>query len=154
MKTLFLDHDGVICLSSEWGSRYKRKEKFDRFNKKAINTLNEIIQETNCEIVVSSDWRFHCTLEEMRQLYLDRGIIKPPIGYTKQFNSLDPYNLEQNRAAEILDWVTENKPLTFCAVDDLDMSRWLNEQFVFTPKENEGIKQLGIKEKIIKILIA
>ena len=23
---IFLDHDGVICLSTEWGSRFKNKE--------------------------------------------------------------------------------------------------------------------------------
>jgi len=28
MKVIFLDHDGVICLSSEWGGRYKKQEKW------------------------------------------------------------------------------------------------------------------------------
>ena len=71
MKVLFLDHDSVICLSSEWGSRHKKQKKwggrkismtllempvqyrFDDFNKKAIKILNEILKETNCEIVIS-----------------------------------------------------------------------------------------------------
>ena len=61
MKVIFLDHDGVICLSSEWGSRFKKQNKyrrklsqsieslpvdarFDNFNKKTIKTLNEILQ--------------------------------------------------------------------------------------------------------------
>ena len=47
-KVLFLDHDGVICLATEWGSRFKNKDGFDslfdRFNQKAINVLNEIIE--------------------------------------------------------------------------------------------------------------
>ena len=61
MKVIFLDHDGVICLSTEWGGRYKRQNKwegrklsmtpmeipmeyrFDNFNKKAIKVLNEIL---------------------------------------------------------------------------------------------------------------
>ena len=80
MKTIFLDHDGVICLSTEWGSRYKNKEGldsvFDRFNKKATNVLNEIIEATDCEIVISSDWRFHASLSDMRELYKIRGIKK------------------------------------------------------------------------------
>jgi hypothetical protein len=54
MKVIFLDHDGVICLSTEWGSRFKNKEgldsTFDRFNDKALKVLNEIIDETDCEI--------------------------------------------------------------------------------------------------------
>ena len=59
MKILFLDFDGVICLSTEWGSRYKTKTQFDRFNAKALKVLNEILFLTDCEIVVSYDWRFH-----------------------------------------------------------------------------------------------
>ncbi len=61
MKVIFLDHDGVICLSTEWGGRYKKQKKwgelrlstnptqipmeyrFDNFNKKAIKVLNEIL---------------------------------------------------------------------------------------------------------------
>ena len=85
MRILFLDNDGVICLSNNWGSRSKKwskyrsanpdsgKEKkdapvfvrFDDFDKKAIKVLNEIIEETGCEIVVSSDWRLHANLEEL-----------------------------------------------------------------------------------------
>jgi hypothetical protein len=60
-KVIFLDHDGVICLSTEWGGRYKKQRahftkenprkgaedgpvdvRFDNFNKKAISTLNVI----------------------------------------------------------------------------------------------------------------
>ena len=71
MKVIFLDHDGVICLSTEWGGRFKKQKevgrklsqsvaslpvmsRFDNFNKKAIKVLNEILEETGAEIVVSS----------------------------------------------------------------------------------------------------
>ena len=63
MKALILDHDGVICLGSEFGSRFKKQkrsvaesvadntipilDRFDNFNKKAINVLNEILEKTN-----------------------------------------------------------------------------------------------------------
>jgi len=29
MKVIFLDHDGVICLSNCWGSRFKNKDGLD-----------------------------------------------------------------------------------------------------------------------------
>jgi len=29
MKVIFLDNDGVICLSSNWGSRHKKQKKWD-----------------------------------------------------------------------------------------------------------------------------
>ena len=82
MKVIFLDHDGVICLSSEWGGRFKKQNKwkgrklsmttlempieyrFDNFNQKAIKTLNEILEETGAEIVVSSEWKKYSTRNE------------------------------------------------------------------------------------------
>ena len=101
MKILFLDNDGVICLSNNWGGRTKKWAKyrsanpesssiikeapveyrFDDFDKKAVKILNEIIEETGCEIVVSSDWKRWGTLEQMQEMYVTRGI-KPPIGLT------------------------------------------------------------------------
>lgn len=158
MKIIFLDHDGVICLQDEWGSRFKNKEGldsvFDRFNTKAIGVLNEIISTTDCEIVISSDWRHYCSLSEMRELYKLRGIFKQPIGFTSLVPS-SVQDLEWARAKEIRDWLDVhdiNNKLKWVAVDDLDMSVWLTENFVLTPKSREGIKQSGIKEKIIRIL--
>lgn len=184
-KILFLDHDGVICLSNNWGSRYKKQNKwggrklsmtpseipveyrFDNFDKKAIKVLNSILEETNAEIVVSSDWRFHATLEEMGEYYEQQGIIKKPISFTKNLsNSTSPDKLEEFRANEITNWLSENPEVThWVAVDDLDMRKFFENSvfgmaerdwglinFVWTPINGQGIKQTGIKEKIIKFL--
>ena len=103
MKVIFLDNDGVICLSNNWGGRKKKWAKyrsanpdtspnlkdatvevrFDDFDKKAIKVLNEILEETESEIVVSSDWRCHATLEELGEYFLSQGILKKPVGVTK-----------------------------------------------------------------------
>ena len=84
MKIIFLDIDGVICLSREWGSR-KRKIKrweleggdgqppvnirLDDFNKIAVDVLNDIILTSGADIVISSDWRLYATLSEMKDLF-------------------------------------------------------------------------------------
>lgn len=75
MKVIFLDHDGVICLFDNWGTRLKKQKewggrklsmsmsqipleyRFDNFDTKAVEVLNEILEETGAEIVVSSDWK-------------------------------------------------------------------------------------------------
>lgn len=158
MKILFLDIDGVICLSNNWGSRYKNKEgfnsRFDKFDKKAIAILNDIIEKTDCEIVISSDWRLSCSLSEMREMYRERGILKPPIGFTG-FVPGKMEDLEHARSQEITNWInTHDKfnKMKWCAVDDLDMSPWIGDNFVLTKRSSEGLKQTGIKEKIIKML--
>jgi hypothetical protein len=173
MKVIFLDHDGVICLSTEWGSRFKNKEGldsvFDRFNDKAIKVLNQILDETDAEIVISSDWRYHATLAQMQDLYAIRGIKKLPIGYTRNdltpkfTSSYNDFELEETRSLEILDWIKNHPDIThWVAIDDMDLSQhfgpisgnysWGLENFVQTPRSSEGIKQSGIKEKILKFL--
>jgi len=179
MKIIFLDHDGVICLFDEWESRFTKKgyripggpieDQFDNFNKKAVIVLNEIIRETNAEIVVSSDWRYHCTMEEMGRVYDANGIIKKPIGYTKigDFSpdgfTYDPkWDLEQSRSWEIRKWLSEHPEADkWVSIDDLDMRirkdsfefEWGLSNFVHTPRSREGIKQSGVGEKILSFLL-
>jgi len=196
MKVIFLDNDGVICLSNNWGGRTKKWAKyrsanpelskllsdapvdvrFDDFDKKSIMILNEVLQETGAEIVVSSDWRFHASLEELGEYYTSQGISKKPIGITKKLGQFDEpenfpwtrqFELEQSRSLEILQYLNDHPEITkWVAVDDLNMGipqyheswgdmtmdDWGLSNFVHTPKSSEGIKQTGIKEKIIKML--
>ena len=168
MKVLFLDHDGVICLPSQWGRRFSKKSKkrgdvFDPFCPKAIKVLNEIIIATDCEIVISSDWRIYKDIEYMKNLYIDRGIIKSPIGYTNIFD-IDNEDivditweykdktqmLARVREKEIMDWLEKNKVAQWVAVDDLNMKKLKN--FVHCSNQNEGIKKIGLKNNIISIL--
>jgi hypothetical protein len=197
MKVIFLDNDGVICLSSNWGSRHKKQKewggrklsmtswdmpveyRFDNFDIKAIKILNEILEQTGAEIVVSSDWRLHANLEELGEYYTSKGIIKKPIAVTDMFKDLYPSewnggfrfraDLELERSMEIQHWVDTHSEIThWVAIDDLDMSvKYLSDRFsskngddskpgltnfVHTPRSYEGIKQSGIKQKLIKFL--
>ena len=184
MKVIFLDNDGVICLSNNWGSRFKKQKRayikenvrpihneipvnlrFDNFDRKAVNTLNRILSETGAEIVVSSDWKLHATLEELQQYYEDQGICKSPIAVTPKLKDFDESAaalfewrgwLERARCLEIQEWLKRNEIQRWVAVDDLNMSNeYLQpglEHFVLTPRSNEGIKQPGIANKIITIL--
>ena len=196
MKVIFLDNDGVICLSNNWGGRSKKWAKyrsanpesskvlsdapvdvrFDNFDTKAVKILNEVLELTGVEIVVSSDWRFHASLEELGEYYLSQGISKKPIGVTKRLGECDQptdfpwsktFDLEQSRSLEINQYLKDHPEITnWVAVDDLNMGiphyheswgemtmdDWGLTNFVHTPKSSEGIKQSGVKEKIIKIL--
>jgi hypothetical protein len=198
MKVIFLDHDGVICLSNNWGGRMKKQKKygrklsqkmdelpidvrFDDFDKKAIEVLNSILEETGAEIVVSSDWKRWASAEELGVYYEQQGIIKKPIDCTSFFKKLYlegkvpkknefeyQYfeNLEQERHFEILDYLKTHPEIThWVAVDDLNMGiditytdgqnderYWGLTNFVWTPRESEGIKQSGIKERILEFL--
>ncbi len=192
MKVIFLDHDGVICLSSEFGGRHKKQReamrklsqsvmslpvgaRFDNFNKKAIDVLNEILEETGANVVVSSDWKRWASVEEMGEYYKSQGIKTKPIGFTKSINDCEvpedfsfsrQFDLEQERHFEILQYLKDNPQIThWVAVDDLNMGipqtheswgememDWGLTNFVHTPRVREGIKQSNIKESILKFL--
>jgi len=198
MKVIFLDHDGVICLSHNWGGRSKKQKeygrkmsqeiheipvdvRFDNFDRKAIEVLNSILEETGAEIVVSSDWKRWATVEELGEYYEQQGIIKKPIDATPFFRTLQADSkipgyedfvwdrneqLEQERHFEILDWLKEHPEVThWVAIDDLNMGipvstryygdfdrEWGLTNFVWTPQMTEGIKQSGKKEKILEFL--
>jgi hypothetical protein len=191
MKVIFLDHDGVICLSNNWGGRTKKwakyrsenpdssKEKkdapvsfrFDDFDTKSVKVLNEILEETGSEIVVSSDWKLHATLEELGEYYEQQGIIKKPIALTPNLGQCNWYNdmiwvwsprweLEMTRVIEIKQYLHDHPEVThWVSIDDLNMGKngedwkdWGIDNFVLTPKSKEGIKQSGVKEKVLKFL--
>lgn len=188
MKVIFLDHDGVICLSTEWGGRFKKQKKwggrklsmtndeipldyrFDNFNKKAIGILNEILDITGAEIVVSSDWKRWANVEQMGEYYESQGINKKPIAFTPNLSECNNYDdtfpwirqwdLEQTRALEIKQYLLNHPEVTnWVAIDDLSMGKsepwkdvWGLENFVLTPRASEGIKQSDIKDKVIKFL--
>ena len=187
MKVIFLDHDGVICLSDNWGNRFKKQKKwdkrklsmstlsmpveyrFDNFDEEAVKVLNEILEETGAEIVVSSDWKNWATVEEMGEYYESKGIIKKPIAFTDSilYDDYDDFpwhnkwELEQTRSLEISQYLGQNSVIThWVAIDDLNMSlndvdgkSWGLKNFVLTPEDKEGIKQTGIKEKVLEYLL-
>lgn len=154
VKALFLDHDGVI-------KPYGFESKIRFFDPSCIKILNEIISITDCELVVSSDWRLHYSLKNLSEIYEDEGIYKIPISVTPDFyrsrssvlakqSSLNA--LESIRAVEILRWLDsfgEKFHISkWCAVDDMKLPI---VNFVYCDP-NEGLLQVGVKEKIIKFL--
>jgi hypothetical protein len=186
MKVIFLDNDGVVCLSTEWGGRKKKKLKYlkefpgieilpayikmDNFNDKAVKILNSILEQTGAEIVVSSDWKLYCTLDELKEMFTKYGVSKSPIDTTSNIplkydkNYYTAEELAEYRIMEIKQWLKDHPEVTqWVAVDDLPLDEKFGPvsgnsnggltNFVLTPKSSEGIKQSGIKEKILNFLM-
>ena len=172
MKKIFLDIDGVIATSKEhWmnAAKFQKKNQWAKdlnvlypFNKKCVEILNEIIESTKAEIVLTSDWKKFWTLEQMSVIFKENGIIKPPIDQTKigfYYSSNDV----KIRVAEIETYlnlhgmITSNHtPIgTWIILDDLPLNWYLPEEiktrFLLT-KDSEGLKQCGLKNKIIEKL--
>ena len=150
MKILFLDHQGVMRLDPVcW---LTGKPELQEFDKTAVKNINNLIKKTDCEIVVSSDWKLWVPLEEMKDFYISQGIIKSPIGYTpdksNEIKSID--DLARLRVEEIEQWLNDNNVSTWVAIDDLDLRKL--KRFVFIEDAKIGMTEDSLRQ-LIHILL-
>jgi len=160
MKVIFTDIDGVLAVGrivrkeTKWGNLY-------RFDSKAVKLFNEVLDTTGAEIVLSSDWKKHHTLEDMREIFQWNGVNKLPISFTVNSPKYEEGNSNKEwaygRAWEIKEYVERHGLTNWVAIDDLklhesDYSEFLEEHFVYCGRKMEGVKQTSLKDKVIKIL--
>jgi hypothetical protein len=153
---IFLDIDGVMATENEYGRKNTHPLlKCYPFNKGCVKVLNSILEEVDADIVLSSDWKLHYTFDQMNEIFAWNNVTQGIVAVTESYYQTkfkDSRYIEECRANEILDYIEKYKVTTYVAVDDLHMGIWLNGNFVYCGRSREGIKQNGIKEKIIKIL--
>lgn len=162
-KIIFLDIDGVLATDKQFMlNRKKFQEKnswaYDNnvpypFDDKCVKILNDILKQTDAEIVLTSDWKLHWDLIRLHEIFENNKVTKSPRMVTKN-NPVSFGNLSKNRANEIDQFLDHFNYVNYVIIDDLDVGKYLktgDKRFVQT-KDREGLKQLGTKEKIIKIL--
>jgi hypothetical protein len=153
MKFLFLDIDSVMVVW-DYTKADPPRNRFNTtdFTTECVTSLNEILESTGCEIILSSDHRWNHSLDELDEIFKHNGCIKSPINITplsKRFNSMD---LDNMRAHEIMMFLEKNPVDNWVAVDDLDLDinifkEEMNGHFAHTLN---GIHL--VKDKIIELL--
>ena len=161
MKILFLDHYGVMSLNGSEFTRtkdslptsieLKNQRKYGDFDYNAVKILNQIIEKTDTEIVVTSDWRIGYTLDYIQQFYSRQNVSKSPIDVTiTSSNSFLTY--QEQRSFEIKDWLNSRSYIEkWAAVDDLFLPDL--ENFVWAKKIHFGITEPTVYNEIIKLLL-
>ena len=155
----FWDIDGVLATTYQFNTNRKKwHPTFDcyRFDEKCVKVFNSIIEIVNPVIILSSDWKIHYSIEQMNEIFKWNAVnatVSDTTGssWGVMFTSLQ--QLEECRAYEIKKYVAEHNITNWIAIDDLDLSKWISSMhFVRTPRANEGIKQSGVKDKILNAL--
>jgi hypothetical protein len=137
-KIIFIDVDGPLA----WGTWRDGKvtitggaEDFQipyPWVKEDCEALQKICEETNAELVLSSDWKKHFTFNQMKRIFWHYGITARLIDITTHqdlWNKMSRSSLEHERALEIAKWVKDNKISNWIAIDDLDLYhafKWLS----------------------------
>jgi len=152
--TLFLDLDGVLSNTRQY---YTNRKKWHpmyncyKFDEKCVKVLNEILDKFPLTIILSSDWKSRYSLEQLNDIFKWNKVncnisdITPDLWGVEYFSLQE---LEVCRAVEIRQYIDGHKIEKFFIIDDLDLLPWFPDNFVRTPKSDEGIKQSGIKDKI------
>ena len=162
MKVLFLDHYGVLCLGKPGIIRTETSEPtadefadtgitvFSDFDPDAVSILNSLLDSVDFEIVISSDWKRHATLDGMCEFYQKQGIKKMPLAYTAWLPGAPTYH--EQRATEISTWLDQHPEIThWAAVDDLYMGTWLTN-FAWAKNVHLGIKDVTVQTQIINLI--
>lgn len=163
-KVIFLDIDGVLATNAQYfmnSTKFKKKNKWAEelrvqypFDKGCVKIFNEILELTDAEIILSSSWRIIYNLEELDIIFKKNDVIKSPVDITP--NNFVSSDMTKTRAAEIESYLMENEVGRYVVIDDLPVGKYMqltndDDKFVKTI-DSEGLKQLGVKNKIIKIL--
>jgi hypothetical protein len=150
---VFTDIDGVLSTSKQYFMKnLHHKYQCYKFDPECSKIYNDIINEMNANIVLTSDWREQFSINEMNDIFHWSGIGHNISDFTISLMGIlysRNEELAECRAHEILEYVNRFKIRKFVVVDDLDLSPWLENNFVQCPRFGEGIKQTGIKEKIL-----
>jgi hypothetical protein len=102
MKVIFLDFDGVLVTVHD---RYTNASPY------CVAMLNDITNQTDAKIVVSSSWRCGSTVAELTDTLQRWGVTGEVIGKT-------PLLRGKKRGYEIQAWLDEHPVKSFVILDD------------------------------------
>jgi hypothetical protein len=138
-KIIFIDIDGPLA----WGTWGEGRIDIDEgpYGKLTIpypwveedcQALAKILDESNAQLVLSSDWRKHYSFIHMKKIFQHYGIsdylLIDTTTHQKLWNKLSRPSIEWERAAEIIKWVKDNKISNWISIDDMQLNKqykWL-----------------------------
>jgi len=106
-KYIFLDIDGVLNSEEWYEERAHVKYPQSEFCPKNIELLNDLIEKTGAEVIISSCWRIGETVENLQGIMESCGFkhtikdFTPVLSFGKGWNSVP-------RGAEIQEWLWKN----------------------------------------------
>lgn len=151
-KVIFLDIDGPLATEGCWKkTEFKWGKNIYRWNDNCVKILNEVLNETGAEIVLTSDWRLHFDMQILDEIFKWNNVIKSPIAITDRERHSFAYNLEKDRIHQIERFLKNNPIKFWVCVDDLNLKSDIVKNFVHVDDEF-GIAAEGVKNKLISFL--
>jgi len=160
MKILFLDVDGVLNCSHTFQRRHNallitntavKREEFawplGHLDEELIPRLNDIVEQTDCKIVISSSWRISTEFPYFKGWLVYRGFKYPDAIIDKTPNL--PM-LDNCRGEEIKTWLVKHPEVTQYAIldDDICDIQPVHPNNYVNTDGKEGLTNEKVKETI------
>jgi uncharacterized protein (DUF1499 family) len=151
-KVLFIDFDGVLNNRNHWflvaAEEIDYENPSSHLSETLIGRLNKIVESTNCNVVISSAWRYHHSLADLKKFLKEKGFkhSEKVIDVTKNISP-------RNREIEVEEWLTRHSDVTkFAIVDDVEFffPETYPKEFVQT-NADDGLTENNVK-RVIEIL--
>ena len=116
------------------------------FDQVCIGYLKQIVERTSAQIVVSSDWKYYDSLEDLRKMWESRQMSGNLFDVTP--------NLKISRSAEICGWINGKANISnYVIIDDLGFENFNEDQldYLVTVNPLYGIDDV-ICQRAIEIL--
>ena len=136
-KIIFIDVDGPLAWGTWGDGRVMLNESTKTFTipypwvEEDCQALQKICDETNASLVISSDWRKHFSIIQLKTIFQNYGICSPIVDITTHqdlWNKMSRPSVEWERASEITKWVKDNKISNWISIDDMkldDQYKWM-----------------------------
>lgn len=167
MKCIFLDFDGVLNTATYQqellSSNLPQEDDYGRiFSPLAMDSLFRLVRTTGARIVVTSSWKGIYTLEELRQMWTDRGYEGTVDDVTRNgvsdewllsadLSALDNFNLPHPKGMEIADYINNNDVEEFVIIDDEPIALKQHRNHLFLVDSEMGLTD-AIAEEIALFL--
>ncbi|MDQ3048184.1 MAG: HAD domain-containing protein [Bacteroidota bacterium] len=125
---ILLDIDGVMISAASWKPIPILSDGFPQFSVKAVFNLNQILNETNASIVLTTSHKSRFSVFEWESIFKKRGI-------NTSIQKLEDNVRDLDRKGEILNWIE---------------SKWNHENFIIIDDDTNlnGLPS-DIKERLI-----
>lgn len=135
---LFLDCDGVIN-----NEKFFQKLVHNEIDPESMTLLNNLVEETNISIVISSTWRLDYSLYIIQNLFKENGF-----KYSDNIIGATPYCSGKTKDFEIQTWLNKVSVDAFIIFDDDDTDS-LQDYLIKTQFEYGLLKEHIEKAKVM-----
>ena len=135
---IFLDFDGVVAPIRRW-------DRYGDLDPTCVQVLNEIVKESNADVVVSSTWRYGKTVAKLQELLDAKGFLGRVVDMTP---SLPPGT---DRTDEITAWLADKDVAGYVVIDDHVVSGALRSRLVLT-EPGYGLRPADVQRAIATLM--